>query len=86
MKADKDFLETYSVVLGIDEAIDEIRHEDAEKGIEKGIEKGREEEREILIMAIRNKMGFSDEQIANMTNFSVEYIQSVINKFERKKK
>lgn len=82
MKADKDFLETYSVVLGIDEAIDEIRHEAAEKGIEKG----REEEREILIMAIRNKMGFSDEQIANMTNFSVEYIQSVINKFERKKK
>lgn len=78
MKADKDFLETYSVVLGIDEAIDEIRHE--------GIEKGREEEREILIMTIRNTMGFSDEQIANMTNFSVEYIQSVINKFERKKK
>lgn len=82
MKADKDFLETYSVVLGIDEAIDEIRHEAAEKGIEKG----REEEREILIMTIRNTMGFSDEQIANMTNFSVEYIQSVINKFERKKK
>lgn len=77
IKEDKEFLVEYSNVLGIEKAIDEIR----EEGIEEGIEKGREE----FIMNIHDKMGFSAEQIANMTDFSVEYIQSVINKYAHEK-
>ncbi len=74
MEADKEFLETYSNILGIKKAIKEFREE------------GREEGREELIMNIHNKMGFSAKQIANMTNFSVEYIQGVIEKHENSKR
>ncbi len=80
MEANKEFLETYSVYFGIEKAIDEIREEAAEKGMEKG----RVQEREELILNIHDKMGFSAEQIANLTDFSVEYIQSVINKYANK--
>lgn len=73
MEFKKDFLETFA-----HNALTDIRKEEREKGIEKG--------REELIMNIHDKMGFSAEQIASMTDFSVDYIQSVIDKYEIKRK
>ncbi len=49
----------------------------------KALDEIRQIERETTIMTIRRKMEFSAEQIANMTSFSIEYIQSVIDKFEK---
>ena len=57
-------------------AINEIRQESEEKGIEKGME--------IIIMNVRRKMGLSTAQIADLHDLSVEYVQSVINKYENK--
>ena len=56
-------------------AINEIRQEAEERGIERGME--------IVIMNIHRKMGFSAEQIADLNDYSVEYVQSVINKQEQ---
>jgi hypothetical protein len=70
MQAEKSFLINYPTLFG--NAVTEIREE------------GREEGREIMIMKFRRKMGLSAEQIANSTDFSVEYVQSVIDKFEKK--
>jgi hypothetical protein len=54
----------------------------------KAINEIKEETRQIAlqetIMNIRRKMGFSVEQIANMTDFTIEFVQSIIDKFEQK--
>jgi predicted transposase/invertase (TIGR01784 family) len=55
-----------------------------EKGIEQGIEKGAEKERMRLIMNARRTMGVSAEQIANMMGLNTHYVQSVLDKFEKK--
>ena len=70
MQAEKSFLLNYPTLFG--KAVSEIQEEALEKG------------REQTIMNIRQKMGFSAEQIANMTDFTVQYVQSVIDKFEKK--
>ena len=49
-----------------------------------GRTEGQEEGQEMTIMQIRRKMGFSAEQIANITEFTAEFIQSVIDKHEQK--
>ncbi len=77
MEETKESLLAYSSIYG--KALDEIRKEERQEGRQEG----RQEERDSLIMDIRRKMGFSAEQIANITSFSVEYIQSVIDKFEK---
>jgi hypothetical protein len=70
MEETKESLLEYSVIYG--KAINEIKEET------------RQEDREKTIMSIRRKMGFSSEQIANMTDFAIEFVQSVIHKFEQK--
>jgi flagellar biosynthesis/type III secretory pathway protein FliH len=78
MQADKEFLTHYPVFFG--KAVAEIR----EEGREEGLEQGREQEREHLIMNARRIMGFSAEQIAKINNLQVLYVQSIIDKFEKK--
>ncbi|MBL7814673.1 MAG: hypothetical protein JNL70_06675 [Saprospiraceae bacterium] len=84
MKFSRAYIETYANVLGISEILEEIKQDYAkealEKGMEKGMEKGIERGREELIMNIYNKMGFNALQISNMTDLSVSYIQSIIDK------
>jgi DNA-binding transcriptional regulator YiaG len=70
MQAEKSFLINYPTLFG--NAVTEIREE------------GREEERESTIMQLRQKMGLSAEQIATIKDFTVQYVQSVIDKFEKK--
>jgi predicted transposase YdaD len=70
MEEIKESLSAYSVIYG--KSINEIKEETIE------------EEREKTITNIRRKMGFSLEQIANMTDFRIEFVQSVIDKFEQK--
>jgi predicted transposase YdaD len=70
MEETKESLLEYSVIYG--KAINEIKEEALQEG------------QEITIMNIRRKMGFSVEQIANMTDFTIEFVQSVIDKFEQK--
>jgi predicted transposase/invertase (TIGR01784 family) len=65
-------------------AFAELQQEAIEQGIEKGIEKGAEKERMRLIMNARRTMGVSAEQIANMMGLNTHYVQSVIDKFEKK--
>jgi hypothetical protein len=74
MQAEKSFLLNYPTLFG--KAVSEIQ----EDALEEGLEKGREQ----TIMNIRRRMGFSAEQIERLTGFTVEYIQSVIDKFEKK--
>jgi predicted transposase YdaD len=74
MQAEKSFLINYPTLFG--NAVTEIREE--------GREEGREEERESTIMQLRQKMGLSAEQIATIKDFTVQYVQSVIDKFEKK--
>jgi predicted transposase/invertase (TIGR01784 family) len=74
MEETKESMMEYPSIYG--KAINEIRQESEEKGIEKGME--------ITIMNIRRKMGFSVEQIATMTDLNLDYVQSVIDKFEKK--
>lgn len=50
----------------------------------KGLKEGRQEERETLILNIYQKKGWSASQIADITDFDTAYIQSVIDKFEKK--
>ena len=69
MEETKESLLEYSSIYG--KAINEIKEEALQEG------------QEITIMAIRRKMGFSAEQIANMTDFTIEFVQSVITKFEK---
>ena len=74
MEADKEFLETYSVVLGIDKAIEEIRHEADEKGIEKGIEK----------ITIRQfQKGKSLAEIADIVGLPVEHVKEIIERYKK---
>ncbi len=70
MQADKEFLINYPTLFG--DAVAEIRQE------------GREEEREIIIMNLRQEMGLSAVQIAKTIHLQVQYVQSVIDKFEKK--
>jgi DNA-binding transcriptional regulator YiaG len=78
MEETKESMMEYPSIYG--KAINEIRQESEEKGIEKGIEKGME----IIIMNVRRKMGLSPAQIADLHDLSVEYVQSVIDKYENK--
>jgi predicted transposase/invertase (TIGR01784 family) len=82
MEETKESMMAYPSIYG--KAINEIRQESEEKGIEKGMEKGIEKGIEITIMNIRRKMGFSAEQIAKMTDLTVTYVQSVIDKHVQK--
>ena len=64
----------YPTLFG--KAVSEIQEESLEQRLEQGLEK--------TIMNIRRKMGFSAEQIANITDFTIQYVQSVIYKYEGK--
>ena len=70
MQADKEFLTNYPVFFG--EAVAEIQAD------------AREKERETIIMNAHDTMGFSAEQIAKFAGFDVHYVESVIDKFEKK--
>jgi hypothetical protein len=74
MEETKESLLEYPSIYG--KAINEIKEETREAVLQ--------EEREKTIMNIRRTMGFSVEQIANMTDFTIEFVQSVIDKFEQK--
>ncbi len=78
MEETKESLLEYSSIYGkaINEIKEEVRQETRQVVIQ--------EEREKTILNIRRKMGFSAEQIANMTDFTIEFVQSVIDKFEKK--
>jgi predicted transposase YdaD len=78
MEETKESLMEYPSIYG--KAINDIRQESEEKGEIIGENKGKE----IIIMNIRRKMGFSAEQIASMTDLTTEQVQSVINKHEQK--
>ena len=78
---DKEFLLKYSNILGISNAIKEIRLE----GFAIGVKVGRIQGNIQLIMNIHDKLGLSAEQIADMTRFPAEYIQSLIDEYGRKK-
>ena len=73
MEETKESLLEYSSIYG--KAINEIKEETRQIALQ--------EEREKTIINIRRKMGFSAEQIANMTDFTIEFVQSVIAKFEK---
>jgi predicted transposase YdaD len=74
MEETKESLLEYTSIYG--KAINEIKEETRQEALQEG--------QEITIMNIRRKMGFSVEQIANMTDFTIEFVQSVIDKFEQK--
>jgi hypothetical protein len=74
MEETKESLLEYPSIYG--KAINEIKEETRQEALQEG--------QEITIMNIRRKMGFSVEQIANMTDFTIEFVQSVIDKFEQK--
>ena len=78
MEETKESLLEYSSIYGkaINEIKEEVRQETRQVVIQ--------EEREKIILNIRRKMGFSAEQIANMTDFTIEFVQSVIDKHEQK--
>jgi hypothetical protein len=73
----KEYLTKSSI---FENAVTEIRKEEREQGLEQG----REQEREHLIMNSRQRMGFSAKQIADILGFHAQYVQSVIDKFEKK--
>ncbi len=77
MEYSLDFIETF---FGSElKAFEQKKHEE-------GREEGREEsqkEREIAVMNIRKQLGFNAKQIATLLPYPIEYIQSVINKFEK---
>lgn len=75
-----DFLETFA-----SREVKAIRKEEREKGREEEREKAREE-REKAIMNIRKQLGFNAKQIATLLPFPIKYIQSVIEKYEKKEK
>ena len=62
---------------GREEGIEEGIEKGREEGIEKGIEKGREEEKKQLILKQYSK-GLTMEYIAEINDFSIEYVKSVI--------
>jgi hypothetical protein len=74
MEETKESLLEYPSIYG--KAINEIKEDVRQETLK--------EEREKTIMNIRRTMGFSVEQIANMTDFTIEFVQSVIDKFEQK--
>jgi predicted transposase YdaD len=74
MEETKESLLEYPSIYG--KAINEIKEEVRQET--------RQETLQETIMNIRRKMGFSVEQIANMTDFTIEFVQSVIDKFEQK--
>jgi hypothetical protein len=65
-------------------AVAELQEEAREQGEARGEARGRAQERELLIMNSRRTMGFSVEDIAKILGFQVLYVQSVIDKFEKK--
>jgi hypothetical protein len=78
MQADKEFLTNYPIFF--EKAVAEIR----EEGREQGLEQGMMREREKIIMNIYRKNKHSADLIADLTGFHEQYIQSVIDKFEKK--
>jgi predicted transposase YdaD len=78
MEETKESLLEYPSIYGkaINEIKEDVRRETRQEAIQEG--------QEMTIMNIRRKMGFSVEQIANMTDFTIEFVQSVIDKFEQK--
>jgi hypothetical protein len=79
MPISKETLELYGGT-----AIKEIREEAREQGLEQGLEQGEVRGQEKTIMNIRRNKGYSAELIADITGFHVQYVQSVIDKFEKK--
>jgi predicted transposase YdaD len=65
-------------------AVVEIQEEAREQGEARGEARGREQERELIIMNLRRGMGLSAQQIADVQHLQVQYVQSVIEKFEKK--
>ena len=65
-------------------AVTEIRKEERKQGIEQGIEQAEKREREKTIMNMRREMGLTAKQIAKVKRLHVQYVQSVIDKFEKK--
>ena len=51
-----------------------------------GRQEGRQETEEILVLNIYKKTNWSANQIADITDLPLDYIQSVIDKFEAKNK
>ncbi len=82
MQADKEFLTHYPVFFG--KAVAEIQEEAREQGLEQGLERGREQEREHLIIHFWQSTGYPVEKIADVLGFNIQYVQSVIDKFEKK--
>ncbi len=83
MKVTKEDLLDYYGIFG--KAVAEIQKESKTEGRTEGRTEGQEEGREMTIMRIRQKMGFSAEQIANITDFTVAFVQAIIDKYEQKK-
>ena len=67
-------------------AIKEIQAEAHEQGLEQGLELAEqrvEREREKIIMNFWRGMGLTVQDIANVQGWHVQYVQSVIDKFEK---
>lgn len=51
--------------------------------VRKEIADARENEREIIIMKCHDRMDLTAKQIANVHDFTIKYVQSVIDKYEK---
>jgi hypothetical protein len=65
-------------------ALDKIQKEAHEQGLEQGLEQGIMLEREKTIMNFWRGMGLTARQIADVQHWHEQYVQSVIDKFEKK--
>ena len=80
MHVDKESL----MLFGGRAAIAEMQKAALQEGEAKGEARRRVQEREQIIMNIRRNKGHSAELIADITGFHEYYVQSVIDKFEKK--
>lgn len=80
MEYSRDFLEIYA-----SQEIKAIRKEEREAAHKEALEE-RQKEREKNIMNLYDKMGLTAKQIAEVYDFTIKYVQSVINKFEEERK
>ena len=79
MEAERAFLKKYEVFFG--KALNEERQE----GLEKGLEKLRAEQEKVVIN-LHKSMGISVQQIANIMEYDLQFVQSVLDKFEKQSK
>lgn len=84
MEYSRDFLEIYA--SREIKAIREEEREAAREAVREAALEERKKEREKNIMNLYDKMGLTAKQIADVHDFTIKYVQSVIDKFEEERK